>query len=307
MNMKNKQPIFIQAILRIIFVVTFLLLGYFLIINLSTKQNLEKEFNKEFAFQHIKDQLEFGPRYPGSEGHAQVQEYIVENMEKYGWDVNIQLGEVNGHLIKNIICNKGSGESKILIGAHYDTREFASMEDDPESLKQPVPGANDGASGVAVMLELARIIPDDFENEVVFVYFDQEDNGGINGANWAMGSWYYVENLEKDLDAVVIIDMIGDRDLQIYREKNSSIQLINEIWETAQELGFDEFINQERFSMLDDHSAFINHGMNAILIIDFLYPAWHLTEDTLDKVSGDSLKIVGDTILAWMKKDISNE
>jgi len=256
---------------------------------------------------HIENQVEFGPRFPGSVGHEQVQEYIINHMEEYGWDVEIQNGEVNGHEIKNIICTKGKGKSSILIGAHYDTRKFSTSEQEPEFYNTPVLGANDGASGVAVMLELARLIPNDINKEIYFVFFDQEDNGGINGADWAMGSNYFVENLELYPVKAIIIDMIGDSDLNIYREINSSKLLVDEVWQTAKDLGFVEFINEEKYSMLDDHSPFVNKGITTALIIDFSYPYWHTNEDTIDKVSGVSLKIVGDTILAWMNKEILDD
>ncbi len=298
----NKQYLkrFKNAIFIFLSLIFLVLLTIFL---LKEKDNSVIEFNKINAYQHVLDQLEFGPRYPNSDGHKLVMDYIVNIMNFRGWEVNVQISEVNGHEISNIVSKIGSGNETIIIGAHYDTRMFASNEIDSDLMNAPIPGANDGASGVAVMLELARVIPKDINKEIYFVFFDQEDNGGIDGAEWAMGSKYFVDKLNFEPDSVIIIDMIGDINLNIYREKNSNKALLDEIWKISEELGFKEFIDQERYSLIDDHSPFINKGFNAILLIDFDYAHWHLTSDTADKISADSLKIVGDTILAWLIKD----
>jgi Zn-dependent M28 family amino/carboxypeptidase len=304
---KLNKRIFPNQIFIIIAVILTLLVVVIAVNYNKIQDEKEEEFNSKFAYEHIENQVKFGPRYTGSLGHIQVQDYIVYHMKENGWNIEIQIGETNGHEIRNIICTKGEGNSSILIGAHYDTRKFSTSEQEPEFYIIPVEGANDGASGVAVLLELARVIPEDINNEIIFVFFDQEDGGGFDGADWAMGSRYYVENLEEYPDKVIIIDMIGDLDLNIYRELNSSKLLLDEIWQTAAELGFDEFIDEEKYSMLDDHSPFINKGINTALIIDFSYPYWHTNEDTIDKVSGASLKIVGDTILAWINKEMIDE
>ncbi len=164
----------------------------------------------------------------------------------------------------------------------------------------PVPGANDGASGVAVLLELARTLPEDTV-PVWLVFFDAEDNGRITGWDWILGSRAFVEEIEVNPQAVVIVDMIGDADLNIHLEKNSNLEIRTEIWGMAERLGYgDVFINTEKYAMLDDHTPFLEAGIPAVDIIDFDYPYWHTIADTPDKVSAKSLLAVGDTLWHWV-------
>jgi Zn-dependent M28 family amino/carboxypeptidase len=163
-----------------------------------------------------------------------------------------------------------------------------------------VPGANDGASGVAVLLELARTLPSD-SVPVELVFFDAEDNGDLPGWEWLLGSRAYVAGLKTKPQAAVILDMIGDKDLNIYIENNSDPQLVNSIWAQAGALGFSQqFISKPKYSMLDDHTPFLEAGIPAVDIIDFDYPYWHTAADTADKVSAQSLQVVGQTIWSWV-------
>jgi len=153
---------------------------------------------------------------------------------------------------------------------------------------------------VAVLLELARTLPEETQ-PVWLVFFDAEDNGNIEGWDWILGSRAFAEEIPIEPRAVVIVDMIGDADLNIYLEKNSNIAIRTEIWSTAEALGYgDKFINEEKFSMLDDHTPFLEAGIPAVDIIDFDYPYWHTTQDTPDKVSAESLHAVGDTLYNWI-------
>ncbi len=186
-----------------------------------------------------------------------------------------------------------------MLGAHYDTRFFADHDPDESKRKQPVPGANDGASGVAVLLELARTLPPEIDSTWL-VFFDAEDNGRIEGWDWILGSRAFAEEMDFTPNAVVIVDMIGDADLNIYFEKNSNEQIRAEIWKKANELGYPQFINEEKYSILDDHTPFLEMGIPAVDVIDFDYPYWHTTEDTLDKVSAESLEAVGNTLWHWV-------
>ena len=188
-----------------------------------------------------------------------------------------------------------------LLGAHYDSRMFADNDPDPANQTQPVPAANDGASGVAVLLELARTLPKDTV-PVWLVFFDAEDNGRIEGWDWILGSREFVKNNPIQPRAVVIVDMIGDADLNIYKEQNSNPAIDRmRSGKQPKSLGYGEkFIRQYKYSMLDDHTPFLEAGIPAVDIIDFDYPYWHTTQDTPDKVSAESLKAVGDTLLAWI-------
>jgi Zn-dependent M28 family amino/carboxypeptidase len=219
---------------------------------------------------------------------------------KAGWQVEVQESEALGHSIQNIVAKRGDESPQIIIGAHYDTRMFADNDPDPANHSLPVPGANDGASGVAVLLELARTLPQD-TLPVWLVFFDAEDNGRIDGWDWILGSTEFVKNNPLQPQAVVIVDMIGDADLNIYKEKNSNAELTDEIWEVAQELGHDSvFIPEYKYSMLDDHTPFLQAGIPAIDIIDFDYPYWHTLQDAPENVSASSLQAVGETLHTWV-------
>jgi hypothetical protein len=264
-----------------------------------------ESFNGQLALQNVEYQTSLGPRTPDSTAHAQALSWMESELNRYGWTTKIQEAQVMGKSIRNLIALRGEGEPWIILGAHYDSRFIADQDPVPAKKMLPVPGANDGASGVAVLLELARVIPDDFDKRVMFVFFDAEDNGGIAGWDWILGSSAFADNLGSDPksypDAVVILDMIGDSNLNIYKEKNSDETLSAEIWEQAASLGYDEhFIPEAKYAILDDHTPFLNLGIPAVDIIDFDYPYYHTTNDTLDKVSAESLQIVGDTILAWI-------
>lgn len=257
-------------------------------------------FSGADALADVQTQVDMGPRTPGSEGHAQIREWIRSELESSGWIVEIHQSERLGHPINNIIAKRSAEPPQIILGAHYDTRFYADNDPDPLKQIEPVPGANDGASGVAVLLELARSLPED-TLPVWLVFFDTEDNGRFEGWDWILGSRAFVEENPVAPRAAVIVDMIGDADLNIFLERNSDPTIRAEIWSTAAELGYgDVFINTEKHSMLDDHTPFLEAGIPAVDIIDFDYPYWHTTQDTVDKVSAESLHAVGDTLWHWI-------
>ena len=257
-------------------------------------------FDGQRAYADVQTQVAFGARIPGSEGHAKVQEWMREELESAGWQVEVQESEALGHPIQNIVAKRGDASPQVILGAHYDTRMFADNDPDPANRSLPVPGANDGASGVAVLLELARVLPEDTV-PVWLVFFDAEDNGRIPGWDWILGSREFVRNNPLQPQAVVIVDMIGDADLNIYKERNSNPALTEEIWAVANSLGYGNvFIPEYKFSMLDDHTPFLEAGIPAVDIIDFDYPYWHTVQDTPDKVSAESLQAVGETVQTWV-------
>ena len=261
------------------------------------------EFDGENAYVYAKSQVELGPRTPGSEAHQKTIELISEELESFGWSVDIQSEVLNGYLIQNIIGKNPAttAEPWIIIGAHYDSRFYANKDANIDNQLQPVLGANDGASGVAVLLELARVLPPDLNKNIWFVFFDAEDQGNIDGWDWILGSRSFVKTLEDKPDAVVIIDMIGDKDLNVYYERNSDVNLQKEIWGIAANLDYGVyFIPEFRHSILDDHTPFIEKGITAIDIIDFDYPFWHTSQDTIDKLSPESLEVIGKTIYHWL-------
>ena len=252
------------------------------------------------AYADVETQVAFGPRSPGTDGHAQIVAWMRTELESAGWQVEIQKSEALGHPIQNIVAKRSDASPQIILGAHYDSRMFADNDPDPANHTQPVPAANDGASGVAVLLELARTLPKD-SVPTWLVFFDAEDNGRIDGWDWILGSREFVKNNVLQPRAVVIVDMIGDADLNIYKERNSNPELTDEIWAVADSLGYRSlFIPEYKHSMLDDHTPFLEAGIPAVDIIDFDYPYYHTLADTTDKVSAKSLEAVGKTLWTWI-------
>jgi glutaminyl-peptide cyclotransferase len=258
-------------------------------------------FDGSRALERVGEQLAFGDRSPGSAGHASIQGWISDALEKDGWTVASQTFEYRDTTLKNIVGTVGSsGTPYLLIGAHYDNRPVAD-ESDLEA-PGPVPGANDGASGVSVLLGLADVLPtSDLKCRIDLAFFDGEDSGRINGWDWVVGSSYLAQKLSRAPDAVVVVDMVGDRDLQLYYERNSDPALSQAIWATGADLGYDGFIPEPKYSMIDDHTPFLNRGLAAVDIIDFDYPYWHTPQDTLDKLSAASLEAVGRTLQTWIQ------
>ena len=307
MNLRNKSLIVkrLQRLIVLFFIIIAVGLTVLIYRFAYKKSSHLMVFNGENAYQHVVKQVGFGARVPGSQAHFLTQLYIQDELSKNGWQIDIQKGDFKGQQIINIIaCPQSCSTVErpwIILGAHYDSRIYADHDLDITQRKFPVPGANDGASGVAVLLELARVLPQNHEKSVWLVFFDAEDNGNIEGWEWIMGSTYFVENLKSKPDAAVIVDMVGDTDLNIFKEHNSDIILTNEIWKVANELGYSNtFISMLKYRMIDDHIPFINAGIPAVDIIDFDYPYFHTTSDTIDKVSWQSLSIVGDTLLTWL-------
>jgi glutaminyl-peptide cyclotransferase len=189
-----------------------------------------------------------------------------------------------GHPIKNILATRSEQPPKILLMAHYDSRLFADNDPDPGNRITAVPGANDGASGVAVLLELARTLPKD-TLPIGLLFLDAEDNGRIEGWDWILGSRAFVKTMDYKPQAVILIDKA----------------LTQQIWDTAKSLGYAQtFIPEGKFTVLDDHIPFIEAGIPALDIIDLDYPYWHTVSDTPDKVSSASLETVGRTLWTWV-------
>ncbi len=248
---------------------------------------------------HVEQQVALGPRTPGSQAHARVLQWMQEELQRVGWQVSIQEGNFRGHVLRNLIAFRELDDPRWLVGAHYDSRLFADRDPDPTKRTLPVPGANDGASGVAVLLELARVLPR--ETPLWLVFFDGEDQGHIPGwEDWSLGARYFVQQMTFRPEGVIIVDMVGDADLSLPMDANSDVRLRESLWQVAAELGYDEiFRPQVAYAVIDDHIPFIEVGIPAIDIIDLDYSFWHTTQDTVDKVSPRSLEIVGQTLLNW--------
>ncbi len=263
----------------------------------------QSTFDWSRAYEDVKYQVDLGPRVPGSQAHTAEVQWIVNQLKQSGWQVEVQQATAMGHPIQNVVARKGSASKPwLILGAHYDSRMLADQDPNPANRTQPVPGADDGASGVAVLLEIARVLNfNPAKEQVWLVFFDAEDQGDIPGWDWILGSQVFAGQLQGSPDAVVVVDMIGDKNLNIYKEKTSNPDLTATIWNIAASLGYkDQFIPQYKYPMEDDHTPFLKKGLAAIDIIDFDYPYYHTVSDTTDKVSPNSLKVVGDTLIKWI-------
>ena len=272
-----------------------------LVVFLGGCQNRGAEpFEGNRAVTLIEQQLNFGSRSPGTEGNGQAAEWIEATLDELGWQTSVHTASYQGVVLHTVVGKRGSSTAgPVLIGTHYDTRPLADR--DPVDPLAPVPGANDGGSGVAVLLELARVLPADAEDlELWLVFFDGEDSGNLGGWEWSAGAAAFAADLEARPQAVVIVDMVGDADLRLPRERTSDPGLTDEIWSTARDLGADAFVDQEGAAILDDQRPFLALGIPSVLIIDLEYAYWHTTEDTLDKVSAESLEQVGSVLQAWI-------
>jgi glutaminyl-peptide cyclotransferase len=299
----SKYILFTITIIRLLLLSSILVNSKYLDIN---KPQEEGGFNGERAYLDVVAQMEFGPRTPGSAAHDQTIDYISQQLTNAGWLVQQQEILFKGKQIKNILATRGNQQSEekaewVIIGAHYDSRLQADRDTEKMKRSEPVPGANDGASGVAVLLELARVLPGDMDVNVWLVFFDAEDNANISTWEGILGSRAFVNSLIELPDAVVILDMIGDADLNIFIEKHSDITLVSSIWGTAASLGYTNiFIPFPKHGIIDDHTPFLNEGIPAVDIIDFDYAFWHSTQDTIDKITSDSLQIVGEVVYTWI-------
>ncbi|TFG31631.1 M28 family peptidase [Candidatus Thorarchaeota archaeon] len=259
-------------------------------------------FDGEMAYNFLLEQCEFGPRPPGSNNLSDCRKFIIDTLTSFNWTVSIQNFTYLDTACSNIVAVwSTTSDAPLLLGAHYDTRPRATS-DAPINQSKPILGANDGASGTAVLLELSRILPQSIRSKVELVFFDAEDSGGINGWDWIQGSTYYVSELSSSrrasINAMILVDLVGDASLQLPREASSTDSLQNDVWHIAEKLGYTEtFLDRTGSSILDDHRPFLDAGIPALDLIQIPFPwYWHTLEDTPDKCSGESLKIVGDVL-----------
>jgi Zn-dependent M28 family amino/carboxypeptidase len=228
---------------------------------------------------------------------------ISETFEATGWSVSFQNFTYMEVDCVNIIATWASSTtSPVVLGAHYDTRPNATSESLLADRNKPVLGANDGASGVAVLMELANSLPESVRSSVEIVLFDAEDSGQIAGWDWIQGSTYYVSQLStariNSLQAMILADMVGDENLRLPRETSSTTSLQDTLWDIANQLGHnDTFLDTNGGSIIDDHRPFLAAGIPAVDLIHHPFPqTWHTLEDTPDKCSAESLQTVGEVL-----------
>ncbi len=275
-------------------------------------------FNGTRAYDYLKQVCAIGPRRSGSAGMAAQQELLVNHFNKLGAQVSLQKFRVRHPLdgsavpMANLIVQwHPKSRKRILLCAHYDTLPFPML--DKQNPRGPFIGANDGGSGVALLMELAHEIPKlSLKYGVDFVFFDGEEFIFKRDGRYFIGSEYFARDYRKNPPPHryrwgVLLDMIGDADLQIYQERNSmwwpdSRPLVEDIWATAARLQVREFIAEKKYQISDDHLPLHNiGGIAACDIIDFDYPPWHTQGDTVDKCSALSLAKVGWVIREWLK------
>lgn len=277
-----------------------------------------REFDAVAAFPHIQTQVDFGPRIPGSDGHRKEQAWLEAQLRPLADTLIVQswTHTTAGGLqlpLKNFVArfNPAAAE-RLLFFAHWDTRPISDSDLWKGDRTIPVPGANDGASGVAVLLEVARrlhAVPPGIGVDLLFT--DGEDYGDFQGAGQAdvlMGSRYYATHLPEGPMPLyaVLIDLVGDADQQFYQEGNSlsgAPEVVTRVWSMAARLGLQQsFIEAPKWTLIDDHLELQKVGIRAIDVVDFDYPHWHTPNDTPDKTSAASLQRVGDLVLALIRE-----
>jgi len=272
------------------------------------------QFNGERAFNDLKKQVEFGPRNPGSKGHAACLNFLIREMKRNADALKEQsfifrdIRNKKQFKLTNVIASfKPKQTARIFLAAHWDTRPRADY-DSKANRNKPIPGANDGASGVAVLLEIARQLKADPPPiGVDLILFDGEDYGEEGHLeDYFLGSRYFAEHARNYRPRYgILLDMIGDANLDIPREGYSYKylpQIVDKVWQIARSLGYDEFEDRTGNFIEDDHTVLIKHGIPCIDVIDFAYPDqtmryWHTLKDTPDKCSAQSLSVVGDVML----------
>tara|TARA_Y100001954_G_scaffold227652_1_gene271005 strand:- start:312 stop:1196 length:885 start_codon:yes stop_codon:yes gene_type:complete len=280
---------------------------------------LSLEFNPNSAFKYIEKQCEIGPRYPGSEGHKKLINYLDSHFSIYADSVQIFNDTILHPISKNeinisnfLIKHNPKANERYLFMAHFDTRDRADKDNNPENLNTPIIGANDGASGVALLMELSTIINNNpLKNiGIDILLVDAEDMGTSgNPQEWGLGTQSFVKNYKGKLPkSAICVDMIADRN-PIFKIEGFSYQyakdLVYEIWNLANELGYKEFVWQLTSPIYDDHYYYYK-GTNvpSIDIIDFDYPHWHTIDDTIENCSPKGLEIVGNVLLEYIyRKD----
>ena len=286
----------------------------FSIVMIITCNDSVPKFDQDNAYQFLLDQCDFGPRNPGSVGYNNCKEFLINTLDSYTDTVLIQpfiIDDIDDrqYNLSNIIAQFNiSSSTHLLVGAHWDTRPWADNDLNFQQHDQPIIGANDGASGVSVILELARIFhktPPPIG--VSLVLFDGEDMGrpGIP-KSYARGSQFFAKNLPINTpDEAIIIDMIGDKDLHIPIERYSYQQnrdLVKELWSLAKKLNLEAFESRIVHTVYDDHVPLWQEAkIPAIDIIDFNYPNrysnyWHTSQDIPENCSAKSLEAVGTVV-----------
>ncbi len=292
------------------------------VLSCSTGARAEQEFDGTVALQYVETQVAFGPRVPNTEGHRRTGDWILERLRATADSVEEQVfvhrtRDGDTLHLRNLVGRfLPEMTERVLYVAHWDTRPRADRSANLAAQRLPVPGANDGASGVAVLLGVADALarnPPSFGVDLLFV--DGEDFGDFGlGDDVLIGSRYYAEHLDPEARRplfAVVWDMVGDRDLRILQEARSlegAPEVVQRVWSTAAKLGYAGVFRTTPTGLpiTDDHVPLLEAGIRAIDVIDLEYGPGnryhHTLEDTVDKVSAESLQIVGDVAVALVRR-----
>ncbi len=281
-------------------------------------------FDADSAYAYTKAQVDFGPRIPSTPAHAQCADYLIAKLKSFGATVSTQEAPVKtydskSHQLKNIIAAFSPEKTKrVLITAHWDTRPFADQDPDEATRSQSFDGANDGASGVAVMLEMARQIQQKQpEVGVDFILWDIEDYGKAsddtpNETTWCLGSQYWAKNPTTKPLYAINLDMVGGSNAQFTQDEVSrkyAGKVVNKVWGIAAEIGYSNyFVNLASGSIIDDHFWINQAGIPALDIIHYsdgggFYSHWHTQLDNLNNIDKNTLKAVGQTVLETIYRE----
>jgi hypothetical protein len=258
-------------------------------------------FESGRAWEHLRQLVAIGPRPSGSPAIEQTRKYIKDQLAGMGltaseqaWDDETPIDKV--HMVNLSVVLPGARKERIVFAGHYDTKLFRQFR---------FVGASDGASSAAFLLELARILKarkNPFTIELLFLDGEEARLPDWQGNDNTYGSRHYVDVAKRDgslatIKALILVDMIGDRDLDIRRDENSTPWLTDVLWSAAKHLELDDSFLPESTRIEDDHLPFLAAGVPSVDIIDLDFDAWHTAKDNLDAVSARSLQIVGDVIV----------
>lgn len=299
--------------------------------NEKTTSKLYGPFNADSAYRFVSQQVDFGPRVPGSDAHAACARFLHDKLASYADTVIMQKGQATAYNgdklpIYNIIGSFNKANSRrILLLAHWDSRPWADMDPKPENRTKPVPGANDGASGVGVLMEIARNLAQKAPSVGVDIMFvDTEDYGHSGGFSsdedsWCLGTQYWTKNIVPySADNLpiygILLDMVGGRDAQFYFEAFSAQNAAtptNKVWGEAEQLGYgNRFPKKLGGAITDDHVFLTRAGIPTTDIIETLNPetqsfnpTWHTLDDNMSNIDPSSLKAVGQTVLNVVYKE----
>lgn len=280
-----------------------------LMLTLALPQLGPASFSGASALEFTHKVVSFGPRPPGSAALERLRAYLIRELKQHGWQVQrdpFTASTPRGPIrMENLIARRpGASGRAIAVTGHYDTKWLPAIR---------FVGANDGGASTGFLLELARVLATrPARHEILLVFFDGEeafgawsDTDGIYGSRSLAARWAADGTLAR-LRALINVDMIGDRDLGILREMNSTPWLRELIWRTAQQLGLRRYFLDQPAWIEDDHVPFLRRGVPAVNLIDFEYGPgnsyWHTEQDTMDKLSPASFEVVGRVLLEVLRQ-----